>query len=117
MVDGKLEKAWIRLGVNDRPILHSDQGWQYRMPVYRRALKKHLVTQSMSRRGNCLDNAAIESFFGTLKSEFYYLNEFRDVDELRDGIDEYIRYYNQDRVKLKLDCLSPVEYRTDMRQT
>jgi len=117
MVEGMLKKAWMRLGVNDRPILHSDQGWQYRMPVYRRALKNHLVTQSMSRRGNCLDNAAMESFFGTLKSEFYYLNEFQDVDELRDGIDEYIRYYNQDRIKLKLGCLSPVEYRAHMRQT
>ena len=67
---------------------------------------------SMSRKGNCLDNAAMESFFGTLKSEFYYANEFRDVDELEAGLEEYIRYYNHDRIKLKLSGLGPVEYRT-----
>ena len=66
----------------------------------------------MSRKGNCLDNAAMESFFGTLKSEFYYANEFRDVDELEAGLEEYIRYYNHDRIKLKLSGLGPVEYRT-----
>jgi len=116
MVEAMLEKAWGRLKRRDRPILHSDQGWQYRMPVYRRALKQHSVTQSMSRRGNCLDNAAMESFFGTLKSEFYHLNSFRDVDELRAGIVEYIQYYNCERIKLKLGGLSPVEYRTNLRQ-
>ena len=66
----------------------------------------------MSRKGNCLDNAAMESFFGTLKSEFYYVNNFRDVDELEAGLEEYIHYYNHERIKLKLDGLSPVEYRT-----
>ncbi|MCP1121692.1 IS3 family transposase, partial [Robbsia andropogonis] len=93
MVEAMLEQAWPRLKRRDRPILHSDQGWQYRMPIYRRSLKQHSITQSMSRRGNCLDNAAMESFFGTLKSEFYHLNSFQDVDELQQGIDEYIRYY------------------------
>jgi putative transposase len=71
----------------------------------------------MSRRGNCLDNAAIESFFGTLKSEFYYLYEFRDVEELLTGIDSYIRYYNHDRIKIKSQGLSPVEYRAQFAKT
>ncbi|MGF7192208.1 transposase InsO family protein [Robbsia andropogonis] len=65
MVEAMLEQAWPRLKRRDRPILHSDQGWQYRMPIYRRSLKQHSITQSMSRRGNCLDNAAMESFFGS----------------------------------------------------
>ena len=68
----------------------------------------------MSRRGNCLDNAAMESFFGTLKAEFFYLNQFRDLDDLRTGLQRYIRYYNHNRIKLKLGGLSPVEYRTQL---
>jgi putative transposase len=66
----------------------------------------------MSRKGNCLDNAAMESFFGTLKSEFYYLEKFSSVEALRTGIDRYIQHYNHERIKLKLKGLSPVEYRT-----
>ncbi|WP_211944145.1 IS3 family transposase, partial [Cupriavidus campinensis] len=79
---------------------------------YRRMLKEHAVTQSMSRKGNCLDNAAMESFFGTLKAECFHLNEFASVDELKTGLARYIRYYNHDRIKLKLKGLSPVQYRT-----
>lgn len=111
MVSAMLGKAFDRLGSDDKPVLHSDQGWQYRMPEYRRRLEGRAITQSMSRRGNCLDNAAMESFFGPLKSEFYYLNEFCSVEELQTGIDSYIRYYNHDRIKLKLNGHSPVEYR------
>jgi putative transposase len=53
----------------------------------------------------------MESFFGTLKSEFFHLNEFRSVEELEAGLKGYIRYYNEDRIRLKLDGLSPIEYR------
>ena len=70
------------------------------------------ITQSMSRKGNCLDNAAMESFFATLKSEFFYPNSFESIESLREGIEDYIRYYNNDRIKLKLKGLSPVQYRT-----
>ena len=114
MIDKMLHRAFSRLGPRDRPILHSDQGWQYRMPLYRRALKQRAVRQSMSRRGNCLDNAAMESFFGTLKSEFYHLNQFRDLDDLRTGLRRYIHYYNNVRIKLELGGLSPVEYRNQL---
>jgi transposase InsO family protein len=72
MVNTMLDKAFAKLGPRDKPILHSDQGWQYQMPVYSRRLKKQKIRQSMSRKGNCLDNATMESFFGTLKSEFFY---------------------------------------------
>ncbi len=66
----------------------------------------------MSRKGNCLDNAAIESFFGTLKSEFFYLNRFDTIEQLQVGIRQYIHYDNHQRIKLKLKGLSPVQYRT-----
>ncbi|WP_415749331.1 IS3 family transposase [Caballeronia sp. J97] len=111
MVGAMLRKAFTRLKPKDRPVLHSDQGWQYRLSTYRHLLKQSAVTPSMSRRGNCLDNAAMESFFGTLKTEFYYAGEFRDLDDLEKGLKEYIHYYNHERIKLKLKGLSPVEYR------
>jgi len=82
------------------------------MAAYRKQLVQHGLSQSMSRKGNCLDNAAMESTFGTLKSEFFYLNKFTNIDELREGIRRYIRYYNHERIKLKLKGLSPVQYRT-----
>lgn len=65
----------------------------------------------MSRRGNCLDNAVIESFFGTLKSELFHLQKWQSVEQLKKAIDEYIYYYNHERIKLKLKGLSPVQYR------
>ena len=72
------------------------------------------MTQSMSRKGNCLDNAAMESFFGTLKSEFFYLDTFTSVDQLEASLKQYIHYYNHERIKLKLNGLSPVKYRTQL---
>ncbi len=92
-------------------MIHSDQGWQYQHENYRHMLEKHSLKQSMSRRGNCLDNAAMESFFGTLKSELFYLNSFDSIESLEAGLVEYIQYYNQERIKLKLKGLSPVQYR------
>ena len=111
MVGTMLSKAFARLGPDDRPILHSDQGWQYQMDKYRKCLDEHAIKQSMSRKGNCLDNAAMESFFGTLKSEYFHLNNFSSLEALEAGLRGYIRYYNQDRIRLKLNGLSPIEYR------
>lgn len=65
----------------------------------------------MSRKGNCLDNAAMESFFTVLTTEYFHLNKFTNVDELQSGLRKYIRYYNYDRIKTKLKGLSPVQYR------
>lgn len=112
MVKRMLEKALTRLGPNDRPIVHSDQGWHYQMRDYQKMLAGKKIIQSMSRKGNCLDNAVIESFFGTLKSEFYYLNQFDSIEALQTGIKRYIHYYNHERIKSKLKGLSPVMYRT-----
>jgi transposase InsO family protein len=112
MVHGMLRKALARLNPGERPLLHSDQGWQYQMHAYRRILAEHGLTQSMSRRGNCLDNAAMESFFGTLKSECYRLERFTSLEQLQKALARYIHYYNHERIRLKLKGLSPVQYRT-----
>jgi putative transposase len=112
LVGTMLRKALSRLGCDERPLLHSDQGWQYQMAAWRGLLDQRALRQSMSRKGNCLDNAAMESFFGTLKAEFFYLNEFNSVEQLQAGLRQYIHYYNHERIRLKLKGLSPVQYRT-----
>lgn len=112
MVENMLDQAFKKLKPHEHPILHSDQGWQYRMRRYQNILKEQGITQSMSRKGNCLDNAVVECFFGTLKSECFYLDEFSNISELKDAVTEYIDYYNSRRISLKLKGLSPIEYRT-----
>lgn len=77
MVMGMLKKAVRKRGNAATPMLHSDQGWHYRMQPYRAALARYGMKQSMSRKGNCFDNAAMESFFGTLKAEYFHLTDFR----------------------------------------
>jgi transposase InsO family protein/transposase-like protein len=112
LVSNMLRKALSRLRRGDSPVLHSDQGWHYQMQSYQKILRDRQLEQSMSRKGNCLDNAAMESFFAVLKSEFFYLNKFMSVEQLKKGLAKYIRYYNHDRIKMKLGGLSPVQYRT-----
>lgn len=93
-------------------IFHSDQGWQYQHKHYQQMLKDKGVQQSMSRKGNCLDNSVMENFFGLLKSELLYLKKFKSMDHFKSELIEYIEYYNNERIKSKLKGLSPVEYRT-----
>jgi transposase InsO family protein len=111
MVMAMLDDAFIGLKGKENLTLHSDQGWQYQMVAYREALSARGIQLSMSRKGNCHDNAVIESFFGLLKSEFFYGNQFADADEFIRELSDYIRYYNHDRIKVKLKGLSPVDYR------
>jgi len=111
MIKNMLTKAFKRLDSGQRPILHSDQGWQYRMLAFRQRLHQSGVIQSMSRKGNCYDNAAMESFFGTLKCELFHLGKFESTETLKSALHDYIRYYNVDRIKLGLGGLSPVGYR------
>ena len=92
-------------------VLHSDQGWQYQHKHYQQILKDHGIIQSMSRKGNCLDNSVMENFFGLLKSELLYLREFNSYEEFVEEIHKYIHYYNNNRIKAKLKGMSPVEYR------
>ena len=114
MVTKMLQKALGKLAGQEAPIIHSDQGWQYRMPLYQAMLEKQDLVQSMSRKGNCLDNAAMESFFAIMKTEYFHLNKFTSVHQLTEGLAEYIHYYNHDRPKMKLNGLSPVTYRTQL---
>ena len=96
----------------DGAIMHSDQGWQYQMLYYRKFLKEHNITQSMSRKGNCLDNSPTENFFGRLKTDMYYDKEysFKSLEELRHNIKNYIRYYNEERIVTRLRT-NPQDYR------
>lgn len=117
LVDNMLSEALKALNPGEHPILHSDQGWQYQMPHYQEKLKKQGITQSMSRKGNCLDNAVIENFFGILKSECFYTKKFTDINQLKYEVEEFIHYYNNERIKLKLNGLSPIQYRTQTMLT
>ncbi len=111
LVSCTLQAALQRVKTAAGLVVHSDQGWHYKMGPYQAMLAQHHVTQSMSRKGNCLDNAAIESFFGTLKAEFFHLTKFDCLAQLETGVHDYIDYYNHERIKLGLQGLSPVAYR------
>ena len=93
------------------PVLHSDMGWQYRHPWWRERLGELGIRQSMSRKGNCLDNAVIENFFGLLKSELLYLQEFSSMEHFRQELVDYLDYYNNRRIKPKLKGLPPALHR------
>jgi transposase InsO family protein len=107
-----LREAFRKIPDNSQLILHSDQGWQYQMRSYQKILKDKGIRQSMSRKGNCYDNSVIENFFGILKSEFYHNREFSSVEQFSKELSKYIDYYNNRRIKGKLNGLSPVEFRT-----
>ncbi|HFF1621898.1 TPA: transposase, partial [Yersinia enterocolitica] len=112
-----LDDALQKLNSGDEPVLHSDQGWQYQMASYQKRLGSGEVKQSMSRKGNCLDNAVIENFFGLLKTECWHNEKYEDVEQLKKAVDEYIHYYNNERIKVKLNGLSPVQYRNQAMST
>lgn len=106
-----LDKAFEKIPNNTKLILHSDQGWQYQHKQYQFALEKKGIRQSMSRKGNCLDNSLAENFFGLLKSELLYLQEFDSMEHFKKELVDYIYYYNNKRIKGKLKGMSPVQYR------
>lgn len=106
-----LDKAFDKIPNDTNLIFHSDQGWQYQHKLYQRRLEEKGIRQSMSRKGNCLDNAIMENFFGLLKSELLYLRNFENYEEFREELEKYIFYYNHHRIKGKLKGLSPVQYR------
>ena len=111
LVGSTLQVALSRTEWTAGLIVHSDQGWHYKMQPYRAMLAQRGVKQSMSRKGNCFDNAVIESFFGTLKAEYFHIAPPNSVDELEAGVHDYVHYYNYERIKLRLKGLSPVGYR------
>lgn len=116
LVKTMLDQAFERLLDGDKLLIHSDQGWHYRMPQYQHALNENNITQSMSRKGNCYDNAVMENFFGILKSEFLYTQEFGSIEQFKQELAKYINYYNHKRIKAKLKGLSPVQYRTQAQE-
>ncbi len=116
LVTEMLTEAVATLAKGAKPIIHSDQGWQYRHRAYQKKLADKGLIQSMSRKGNCLDNAVAENFFALLKTEMYHGQYFEDADELIAHIDEYIEYYNTKRIKVKLKGLTLVEYRNQALQ-
>ena len=111
MVTRMLDSAFAQISDSTNLILHSDQGWQYQHKHYRRMLKKKGIRQSMSRKGNCLDNAVIENFFGLLKSELLYLQKFESMQQFKAELIEYLDYYNNSRAKAKLKGLPPAVHR------
>ena len=94
-------------------IFHSDQGWQYQHAYFRNTLKEHGVIQSMSRKGNCYDNCIMETFFGRLKNEMFYGHEkeYESFEDFADAIEQYIDYYNNERILAKTKWMPPVKYR------
>ena len=110
-ITAMLEQAFMTIPEDTNLILHSDQGWQYQMKPYQQMLKAKGIQQSMSRKGNCLDNAVMENFFGILKSELLYLQDFESIEHFKRELVEYIKYYNESRIKIGLNGMSPVEFR------
>jgi len=100
-----------------RTTIHSDQGWHYQHKKWVKALKVNNIYQSMSRKGNCLDNSPIENFFGLLKQEMYHGEVLCSFEELKSKIESHIHYYNNKRIKQKLDGMSPVQYRLHTSQS
>jgi len=111
MVTTMLDKAFEKLPNGTNLILHSDQGWHYQHKQYQRMLNAKGIRQSMSRKGNCLDNAVIENFFGLLKSELLYLQNFDSIDQFKTELIDYLDYYNNRRIKAKLKGLPPAIHR------
>lgn len=117
LVNEMLEQALGKVAHTKGLILHSDQGWHYQQNGYRKALEQRGIIQSMSRKGNCLDNAMIENFFGIVKTELLYAQSFETAEEFIFSLKEYIDYYNNIRIKNRLQRKSPVQYRALLQQS
>jgi putative transposase len=111
LTNTSLRQALTTLEDGQRPLVHSDQGFQYQHASWRRLLQNAGANQSMSRKGNCYDNAVIENFFGHLKEELFHRVRFISTDALTAALHDYIRWYNTTRISTKLEGLSPVQYR------
>ena len=110
LVFDTFDKA-IALNPTAKPIFHSDRGFQFTSKVFKFKLDQQGMIQSMSRVGKCIDNGPMEAFWGTIKSEMYYLNKFYTTDNLINSIVEYIEFYNNKRFQAILKSLTPIEYR------
>lgn len=106
-----LQNAFIKTNNTKDILLHSDQGSQYTSRFYAATLSRNGIMQSMSNRGNCLDNAPCECFFSHLKSELIYIEEFTSLEHMVKEVEDYIKFYNNSRIQLRLKKMAPVEYR------
>lgn len=108
-----LDEAFAKNPNLEGLVFHSDQGWQYQMRQYGERLREKGIVQSMSRKGNCIDNCVMETFFGTMKREMFYGHEgeFRTFEQLKAAVAEYIDYYNNRRIKGKTKWMPPAKYR------
>ena len=106
-----LDKAFEKFPSVEGLIFHSDQGWQYQHKKYQHMIRRKGIRQSMSRKGNCLDNAVMENFFGLLKSELLYLQKFDSLEHFKQELVDYLDYYNNRRIKIKLKGLPPALHR------
>ena len=111
MVTEMVDAAFPKIPAGTKLILHSDQGWQYQHKQYQRMLRAKGIRQSISRKGNCLDNAVIENFFGLLKNELLYLQQFESIEHFKAELIDYLDYYNNRRSKAKLKGLPPAIHR------
>ena len=113
----QIERMFESAKINEKDlshlIMHSDQGWQYQNPRFVKTLKDHNIKQSMSRKGNCMDNSIMESFFSIMKNEMFYGHEeeYTSFENFKEVVNEYIWYYNNERIKMKSGWMSPVQYR------
>ena len=111
LTNTSLQRALATLESRQKPLVHSDQGFQYQHASWRKLLEGAGAVQSMSRKGNCYDNAVMENFFGHLKEELFHRVRFLSTDALATALREYIHWYNTERISTKLEGLSPVQYR------
>ena len=120
ILDAPLVIAALRMALGQRPpaktlILHSDRGTQFASAAYRQLLAQHGLVASMSRKGNCYDNAFIESFFSTLKYELVYHHRFASRAQARTAIFDYIEtFYNRTRLHSSLDYQSPTKFESKL---
>jgi putative transposase len=104
-------EKWTKKKDVTEAVLHSDQGFQYTSKAYNNSLEEYSIKGSHSRKGNCLDNACIESFFSHLKTEKLYIEQCKSEMEIRQAIEDYVYYYNYKRIQKKLKQRAPIEYR------
>lgn len=102
--------------INSQTMIHSDQGFHYTNPEYIKKIKAFKMIQSMSRKGNCIDNAPIESFFGHFKDEVDYKSA-KTFNELKETIKNYMNYYNNKRYQWEIKKMAPVQFRNHLLQT
>ena len=110
-----LNKSFRKIPNKTNLLLNSDQVWQ-KKEKYQQLLEQNGFKQSMSKNRNCLENAIIENFFGILKSELFYLEKYKSVNELKKAIKQYIHYNDNERIKLNLKGMSPIQYRAHYYQ-